>query len=148
MQRRLDRDDVIHLGLQCLKHGIELPSATTALVDDKFDLSLEGPERLEPQVKQDWLIWRRNALSSLVNEYESIDEALVSWVEHIDLEVELVIVAYDIRPWQVNLQGVLERTSGLRSEIVIDRCRSTFSNSAQRILPDKLLAHADNDKGT
>ena len=58
MQWRLDHDDVVHLGLESLKDGVEFPAAATALVDDEFDLRLEGSERLEPQVEQDGLLGR------------------------------------------------------------------------------------------
>ena len=47
MQRRLNRYDVIHLWLKCLKDSIELPSSTAALVDYELDLGLEGTERLK-----------------------------------------------------------------------------------------------------
>ena len=96
MQGRLDHDDVVHLGLQSLKDGVELPAAATALVDDEFYLRLEGSERLEPQVEQDGLIRRGYALCPLVEEDEAVDETLMRRVEHVDLEVELVVVADDI----------------------------------------------------
>ena len=54
------------------------------------------------------------------NEDESVYQALMGRVEHIDLKVELVIIADNVRSWQVDLQGVLERSSRFRSEIVVD----------------------------
>lgn len=92
----MNRNDIIHLWLKSLKHGIELPSASAALIDDELDLCLEGPERLEPQIEENGLIRARNALSALVDEDESVDETLVGWVQHIDLKVELVIISHDV----------------------------------------------------
>mmetsp|Transcript_27918 Transcript_27918/g.34680 ORF Transcript_27918/g.34680 Transcript_27918/m.34680 type:complete len:270 (+) Transcript_27918:87-896(+) len=60
VQGGLNRNDVVHFRLKCLEDSIELPSATRALVDDELHLSLERSERLESQVKQDGLIWRRD----------------------------------------------------------------------------------------
>jgi len=91
VQGRLNRDDVVHFRLKRLEHSVELPAASTALVDDKFDLRLEGSQWLEPQIEQDWFVGRRDALRPLVDEDKPIDEALVRWVEHIDLKVELVV---------------------------------------------------------
>ncbi len=94
----LNRDNIVHFGFKSLKDRIELPTSTTTLIDYELYLCLKWSQGLESQVEQNRLIRRRDRLRTLVYKDTSIDDLLVSWVYHIDLEVESVICLHDIGP--------------------------------------------------
>ena len=119
---RLNLNDVIHLWLESFKHCIKLPSTSTALVDDELNLGLEWPERLKSQVENDWLIRAGDLLCLLVDKDRSVDETLMSFVEHIDLKVESILFVDDVEAWKLDLEVVLVWTSGSSPEDKVDSC--------------------------
>ena len=52
MKRGLDRYYVVHLWFEGLEDGIELPTTTTALVDDELNLRLEWSQGFESEVEE------------------------------------------------------------------------------------------------
>jgi len=57
LERALDHNHIINLGLKRLKYHIELPAASTTLVDHKFSVALERTKRLKAHLEAKRVVW-------------------------------------------------------------------------------------------
>jgi len=147
VERALDEDHVIDLWLKGLEDHVELPTATSALVDDEFSVRLEGTQRLKAHLEYQRVIRAEKAITSLLKEYRALDEALVLRVLDIELIAERISMAEIMESWKNNPQSLIMRLSCPRLEVVVNSSRCTFCNTAQWILPHELFAHAHDDGG-
>jgi len=68
VERALDHDNVIYLGLQGFEDHVELPSSSGALVDDKLGGGLEGAQGLEAHMEDEGVFLADEALVLLLEE--------------------------------------------------------------------------------
>lgn len=130
VQRTLDEDYVIDLWLKSLEDHIELPTTTSALVDNEFGVRLEGAQRLKAHLEYKWVIRAEKAITSLLKEYGALNESLVLRILDIKLIAERIRVAEIMESRKNNSKSLIMRLSRPRLEVVIDSSRCTFSNTA------------------
>lgn len=147
VKRALDHDHVVNLGLEGFKDNVELPAATSALVDHEFGSRLEGPQRLKSHVEGQRLIRAAETILLLLEEHRPVDKAFVLSILDVELVAEGVCRAQVVEAWEHDPQGLVVRFAGPGLEVVVDGRRGALSNTSEGILPDELLAHAHDDRG-
>jgi len=69
VERTLDDDHIINLWLQGLKDHVELPAASTALVDHELGCALERTKGLESHLEAEWVVWAHETVILLLKEH-------------------------------------------------------------------------------
>ena len=147
VKRALNSDHIIYFGVDCLKDHVEFPSSTAALVDNEFKISLEGSQWLESHEEAEWLLGGFEGLSLLLEEDSSLNEALELRILNIHLISECIVVSDLSESGQVDLDVFLQRLSALGLKVIVDLSRSALSDTSERVAPDQLLTHANDDGG-
>ena len=145
VKRTLDDDYIIDLWLESFEDNVELPSATTALVDYEFSLALKWSQRLESHLEAKWVVWAHQSVILLLKEDGSLNQSLLLRVLNVEFVMESVRRAEVMEAWEHDSEGFIMRLTSSGLEVVIDLRRGTFSNTSKWILPHKLFAHAYHD---
>lgn len=87
----VDVDNVINLRLACFKNGIELPSTSTALVNDQLSLCLERFKRLESHVEVERVHSHAESIIHQVKGNRPIDHHLILSAEYVHLVTEGIV---------------------------------------------------------
>jgi len=69
VERTLNDDHIINLRLESFEDYVELPAATTALVDYKFGLALEWSQWLKSHLEAKRIVWAHQSVVLLLKEY-------------------------------------------------------------------------------
>jgi hypothetical protein len=146
VERALDHDDVINLWLECFKYYVELPSTTTALVNYEFCACFEGSKRFEAHLEDERIVWAHQAIVALLEEHRSLNQPFVLRILNVQLEIECILRTEVVETWQKNPQSFIVRLTCTCLEVIVNGCRGTFGNTSERVLPNQLLAHADNNR--
>jgi len=93
VERTLDEDNVIDIRLEGLEDHVELPTATSALVDDEFGVGLERTQRLKTHLEYQRVICAEKAITSLLKEYRALNKAFMLRILDIELIAESISMA-------------------------------------------------------
>ena len=64
---------------------------------------------------------------------------------HVQLIRERVIDVDRVETWQHDLEGLFEGLASAGTEMIVDDVACGFSDASERVLPDELFGHADDD---
>lgn len=119
LQRRLNCYDVINHRLTSFKDDIELPTTTTALVDDQFGLGFKGLKRLESHGKLERLHWSIQGILLQIKGHGPFYQFLLLRLEHVDFMMERIVLKQLLEPRQLNFKLFVQglSSSGLEVEV-------------------------------
>ena len=120
MEWALNSDHIINFRINCLENHVEFPSSTTALIDNKFQISFEWSERLESHKEGKWFLGRFESFSLLLEEYSSFNKALELRILDIHLISECIIVSDLLESRQVDLDVFFQWLSALGFKVIVD----------------------------